>query len=298
MPTTTGTFDYSAAFSRNIGWVTRDEQETLRTKKLAIAGLGGVGGSHLLTLARLGIGSFHVADFDSFELPNFNRQTGATMNTLGRAKVDVLADTARDVNPDVNIRRFPDGVTPGNLADFLSGVDLFIDGFDFFALEIRRATFAACRQLAIPAITAAPLGMGASVLVFLPEQMSFEEYFRLDGLPFPEQAMRFMVGLSPALLQRGYLVDASVVDFAAQRGPSTIMACQLSAAMAATEALKILLKRGRVLAAPRSLQFDAYRQRLAHVWRPWGNRNPLQLLAMAVARRQLRQPARPAVRRT
>ena len=70
-------FTYDLAFSRNIGWVTRDEQHDLRDKRVAIAGMGGVGGSHLLTLTRLGIGGFHLADFDTFELANFNRQAGA-----------------------------------------------------------------------------------------------------------------------------------------------------------------------------------------------------------------------------
>ena len=49
------TFDYDAAFARNLGWVTEEEQKTLRQKRIAIAGMGGVGGVHLTTLARLGI---------------------------------------------------------------------------------------------------------------------------------------------------------------------------------------------------------------------------------------------------
>ena len=53
--------------------MTRDEQRTLRGKRVAIAGLGGVGGLHLLTLARLGIGRFRLAEFDRFDLANFNR---------------------------------------------------------------------------------------------------------------------------------------------------------------------------------------------------------------------------------
>lgn len=75
-------FDYDLAFGRNIGWVTRDEQQALRAKRIAIAGLGGVGGSHLLTLTRLGVGAFHLADFDAFDVPNFNRQAGAMTSTL------------------------------------------------------------------------------------------------------------------------------------------------------------------------------------------------------------------------
>jgi len=74
-------FDYKVAFSRNIGWVTEAEQSRLRSKRIAIAGMGGVGGGHLLTLTRLGVGAFNIADFDAFELANFNRQAGA-MNRI------------------------------------------------------------------------------------------------------------------------------------------------------------------------------------------------------------------------
>ena len=69
-------FSYSDAFSRNLGWITSDEQEILRGKRIAIAGLGGVGGFHLTTLTRLGVGAFTLAELDRFELANFNRQMG------------------------------------------------------------------------------------------------------------------------------------------------------------------------------------------------------------------------------
>jgi molybdopterin-synthase adenylyltransferase len=267
--------------------VTAAEQATLRRKRVAVAGLGGVGGSHLLALARLGVGAFNIADFDTFEIANFNRQAGALSSTLGRPKTKVLAEMAKDINPELDIRTFPEGVSEGNLDEFLADVDLYVDGLDFFAFEARRATFAACAHKAVPAITAAPLGMGAALLNFMPGRMTFEQYFRLDGLSEEDQAIRFLVGLSPAMLQRGYLVDRRTVDLGAHRGPSTVMACQLCAGIAATEALKILLKRGKVYAAPVSMQFDAYRGRLARVWRPWGNRGPWQRIAIAVARRQV-----------
>lgn len=287
-------FDYDEAFSRNLGWVTAREQSLLRGKRIAIAGLGGVGGSHLLTLTRLGIGAFHLADFDEFELANFNRQAGATLSRLGRSKVDALAEMARDINPELNLALFPDGIREGNLGEFLQGVDLYLDGLDFFAVAARRAIFRACQELSIPAVTAAPLGMGTAVLNFLPGKMSFEEYFRLDGQPEAEQLLRFLLGLSPAMLQGAYLVDPARVDLDRHRGPSTPMACELCAGVAATQVLKILLGRGQVLAAPRGLHFDAYRDRLRHTWRPWGNRNPLQRLGLVVARRRLqRMKAKP-----
>ena len=280
-------FDYNTAFSRNIGWVTEAEQQQLRGKRVAIAGLGGVGGLHLLTLARLGVGAFHIADFDTFDLVNFNRQAGAAMSTLGRSKAEVMAGQARDINPELDIKLFPEGVTHDNWGVFLADVDLYVDGLDFFAFGAREMMFEACAEFQVPAVTAAPLGMGVAVLNFLPGGMTFEEYFRLKGLPEEEKALRFLVGLAPAVLQRSYLVDRTRVDLAAHRGPSTIMACQLCAGVAATEALKILLGRGPVRAAPWGFQFDAFRNKFARTWRPGGNRNPLNLLVLALARQQL-----------
>jgi len=281
------TFSYEQAFSRNIGWVTIAEQDLLRRKRVAIAGLGGVGGIHLLTLARLGVGAFHIADFDVFDTVNFNRQVGATISSMGKPKVDVLAAMARDINPEVEIRAFPQGVDDSNLSAFLADVDAYIDGLDFFAFQARRATFAACAKLGIPAITAAPLGMGTALLNFLPGQMEFEEYFLWGDLPDDEKALRFLVGLAPRGLHRPYLVDPSAVNLAEKRGPSSIMGCQLCAGVAATETLKILLGRGKVLAAPHGFHFDAYRNKFVHTWRPGGNNHPLQRIALRIGMRQI-----------
>ena len=281
------TFDYNLAFSRNIGWVTQAEQAQLKGKRIAIAGLGGVGGAHLLTLVRLGIGAFHLADFDTFDLPNFNRQAGASVSTQGQGKLEVMARQARDVNPDLVITGFAEGVTADNLDAFLDGVDLYVDGLDFFAFDARRQVFAACAQKGIPAVTAAPLGMGAAVLNFLPGGMCFEDYFRFGDGPEAEMPLRFLLGLAPARLQMRYLADPSTVDLANGKGPSTVMACQLCAGVAATEALKILLGRGPVRVAPRGYHFDAYLNKLSLTWRPGGNRNPLQRLAIALGRRKL-----------
>jgi len=284
-------FDYHAAFSRNLGWVTETEQAILRAKRVAIAGLGGVGGSHLLTLTRLGVGQFNIADFDSFEIQNFNRQAGAFVSQLNRPKVDVLTEMACDINPELGVSTFPEGVNDDNLDAFLQGVDLYVDSLDFFALEIRNKVFAACAERGIPSITAAPLGMGSALLVFMPGGMSFEEYFRMKGCDADEQALRFMLGLAPARLQMNYLADDSRVSFSERRGPSTPMACELCAGFAGTYALKILLNRGGVPTAPRGIHFDAYRNKLTRTWRPGGNRNPIQMLGLKIARKRVMDSA-------
>lgn len=282
-------FDYDRAFSRNIGWLTRAEQHALRGKRIAIAGLGGVGGSHLLTLTRLGIGAFNIADLDRFELANFNRQAGARLSTLDEEKIAVLKSDALDINPELDVRTFPQGVSADNLDAFLADVDLYVDGLDFFAFDVREMVFAACAKRGIPAVTAAPLGMGVALLNFLPGGMRFSDYFAFADGDRSEKPLRFLLGLAPARLQMRYLADPSAVDLAGHRGPSTAMACELCAGVAATEALKILLGRGQVRAAPHGLHFDAYRGRLRRTWLPGGNRNPLARIALSLAKTQLRR---------
>jgi len=281
------TFDYERAFSRNIGWISPAEQSRLRNARVAVAGLGGVGGAHLLTLARLGVSRFNIADFDHFEIHNFNRQAGAFMTSVGQPKAQVLAGMARDINPEADVRIWGDGVTPSNVDEFLRDVDVYVDGVDFFAVEARRLLFAACRNKGIPALTAAPLGMGVSLLYFRPDGMSFDDYFRLEGVSVEEQFARFIAGLSPAMLQRGYLVVPEAVDFLEQRGPSTVMACDLCAGVMGTSVLKLLLGRGALRPAPWAMQFDAYRQKLSFTWRPFGNANPLQKLLLMLIRPRL-----------
>lgn len=283
-------FNYFTAFSRNIGWVTREEQAALRDKRVAVAGMGGVGGSHLITLARLGVGHFNIADLDDFDLPNFNRQYGAGMSTLGQPKLDVMARTVQDINPEIGIRYFDSGVDEANLEEFLTGVDLYMDSLDIFALDIRRQVFQRCYELGIPTLTAAPMGMGTAMLIFLPGKMSFEEYFCLDDVTaFEDKIIKFVIGVSPSVQQRHYLVDRSSVNFLQQKVPSTAMGIELAAGVAGSNALKLLLHRGPVIHAPHGLHFDAYRNRLIKTWRPFGNRHPLQRLMFWYVKRLLRQ---------
>ncbi len=289
-------FDYRAAFSRNIGWITEWEQQELRKKTVAIAGMGGVGGQHALTLSRLGIGGLHIADLDTFDVVNMNRQAGAFVSTIGLDKTAVMSRMTRDINPELRQKIFSHGVDDQNIDEFLSGADLFVDGFDFFVMDIRRKVFKRCAELGIPAITAAPIGLGTSYLIFMPGGMTFEQYFRLEGLPEAHQYINFALGFTPKGLHRPYLVDPSRVDLAGKRGPSTAAAIQLCAGVVGAEAVKILLGRGDVYAAPAYHQFDAYRARYVRGYLRHGNAGPLQRLKCRIGQKlftRLSRNARP-----
>jgi molybdopterin/thiamine biosynthesis adenylyltransferase len=282
-------FDYHQAFSRNIGWVTKAEQQQLRESTVAVGGCGAAGGAHLLALARMGVGGFHISDFDEYDMVNFNRQPGATMSTIGRPKAEVMAEMVREINPEARITLFSDGVTPENVDRFLDGVAAYADGLDFFAFPARAMVFERCASKQIPALTAAPLGMGAASLNFLPGGISFEDFFGWEGRTDEEKAIRMMVGLSPARLQISYLADPSAVDLKAGKGPSTTMAIHLVAGVVATDIVKVILGRGKVICAPHGLHFDAYKNKLRRTWRPGGHRHPLQRAALAIVTRKLKQ---------
>src|SRR5690242_674849 len=71
----------------------------LRDRTVAIAGCGGVGGATAITLARLGVGGFVLADPGIFDPPDLNRQWAGRRSTLGRNKTEVHAELLREINP-------------------------------------------------------------------------------------------------------------------------------------------------------------------------------------------------------
>ncbi|MCB9026347.1 MAG: ThiF family adenylyltransferase [Bdellovibrionaceae bacterium] len=274
-------FDYSEAFSRNIGWVTEEEQSKIKKYRVAIAGLGGVGGNYLLTLCRLGITKFHISDFDQFELGNFNRQVGATVTNVGKNKLEVMAEMAKDINPEVEIRSFPQGVNEQNLDEFLDGVDVYLDGLDVFCLDLREKLFERANIKNIHALTVAPVGMGASLVHFPPKGMVFEKYFGLSlAKNQAEKALRFVLGVAPLGLHAKSLMLKDRLDFKNKKAPSTFMGCQLCAGVAGTEILKLVLHRGPILKAPYSIHFDAYSYQYKKKYLWWGHANPFHRIKL------------------
>jgi molybdopterin/thiamine biosynthesis adenylyltransferase len=279
-------FDYDKAFGRNLGWFTSQEQSLLRSKRVAIAGLGGCGGAYVTTLARLGVGAFTLSDFDKFELANFNRQAGAKVSTIGQPKLDVLRAMALDINPDLDIRAFPEGLNEANIDAFLDGADVFLDAIDVFSIETRRAVHARCRARGIPAILSAPAGMGAAFLIFMPGGGSLEDWFRFADVEPSRRIVNFIIGMGPAALHRSYLMDWSKVNLATHDFPSTGLAVELCAGVTAAQAAKILLGRGPIEAVPCYHHFDAYKCVYRKGRIRGGNSNWLQRLKLKFANRE------------
>ncbi|MBW2505129.1 MAG: ThiF family adenylyltransferase [Deltaproteobacteria bacterium] len=264
-------------FSRNIGLISEEIKVKLLETRVAVAGTGGVGGIHLLTLARMGIGNFSIADMDIYERANISRQFGAKHSTIGERKADVLSTLLKDINPAINNRIFPEGVNRDNIDEFLQGADFFVDGIDFFEIDIRRELFKASRKKGIFALTAAPLGFGATLQVFSPKGMTFDEYFGLnDSMTYLEKLAAFAAGLAPRPYHLKYL-DLSKVSLAERRGPAVAPACTLAASLIATKIARISAGKN-VKTVPYYTQLDLYRSKFRKGYLLWGGKNPIQRL--------------------
>lgn len=265
--------------------ISETEQEILKSATIAIPGMGGVGGAHLVTLARMGVGNFHIADGDRYELANFNRQYGASLCTLGQTKTEVMNKIVKDINPEVQLKVWDEFITAENVESFLKGCDLAIDGLDSFAIDARRIFYRKARAMGIPVISAGPVGFEACVFIVTPESIGFDDYFDLrDGMSEREKLAKFIVGLSPSL-EFIRNVDSKRTNMKERHAPSIAFTINLCTGLAGAEAMKILLKRGRVRPVPHYYTFDTYRLKFKRGFMPFGNKNPIQFLKYLFVKR-------------
>ncbi len=280
-------FDYQLAFSRNNGITSDQEQQRLRNATVAIAGMGGVGGDYLITLARAGVGNFKISDFDEFEVGNFNRQYGATLSSVGKPKMTVMRDLALDINPESQIDTYGEGINESNIDAFLKGVDVFVDAVEFFEIQTHRLIINACRERDIPAIFGVPLGFGVGMLVYTREGMTFDEYFDIDyAASLEHQVLKMSLGCAPAGFHLKY-VDPESVDLSQRKAPSIASGCKLATGMVITQAILAILHPEELKPIPYYTCYDARLNKLkkGNLW--LGNKNPVQKLKFSIAKRLL-----------
>lgn len=279
--------NYEKSFSRNIGVLTAEEQEVLRNSRVAVAGLGGIGGATFLSLVRMGIGHFHISDIDEFGIENLNRQVGSNHRAFGKKKIEVMAEEARLINPDVQLTLFPQGVSEENMQDFLEGVDAVADCIDYFCLTPRLALLEGAHQKGTPLCFVAPLAFSAAMLAFTKEGMSYKEYFDIDdSMDRFEKLLRFSIGLMPKGLHQSYMDFKKEQLIAMQTGPSIASSVFLGGGFLSAELLFTLIGRRRIFAAPYFTQLDLLRGVYVRKILRWGNRGWLQKIKIAMARRE------------
>jgi molybdopterin-synthase adenylyltransferase len=94
-------FSYAEFTNRNLGFIDAAGQEKLRNATVFVCGTGGMGGAAILALARAGVGNLILADIDTFEIGNMNRQVFAFMDTVGKHKAEATAELIKTINPEI-----------------------------------------------------------------------------------------------------------------------------------------------------------------------------------------------------
>jgi molybdopterin-synthase adenylyltransferase len=258
---------YSQMVDRNIGFIRPEQQELLRTSKVVVFGMGGIGGAAFEVLVRSGIGRFSVVDRDTFEASNLNRQIFAFQNTLGRRKIDVAAEFAAAINPDVQVERF-DRVGEDNIRDILAGSSVAVGGIDSLAPCIIASR--ACRELNIPLVEGWAIPY-ANARVFTRDTVTLEQAYGLPtaGRPVSSFTEDELKQFNTDLLLAMGRIDG-VMDFyppevieRVKKGRLVSFAptVWLTSVMLALETIKVLLDWGDLALAPRIALYDAFHHR-------------------------------------
>ena len=144
-------------FSRTELLLGTDAIEKLASCRVAVFGIGGVGGYVCEALARSGIGAFDLIDKDTVSISNLNRQIIATQSTIGRNKVDVMKERILDINPNVDVRTHCCFFLPENASEFsFDQYDYVVDAVDTVTAKIEIIMRA--KQAGVPVISAMGAG--------------------------------------------------------------------------------------------------------------------------------------------
>ena len=155
--------DNSARFERNLGFLSQVEQSQLENATVSIAGVGGDGALLAVELARMGVGSFRLADPDPFEIENTNRQAVCSEATVGINKAVAVGDYLTSINPNISIELYKEGINSDNSREFVSGSSLVIDETEFTLHVLGIMLARQAREHKIPVLTALNIGFGAIV---------------------------------------------------------------------------------------------------------------------------------------
>ena len=131
--------------------------ELIKRKKLIVFGVGGVGGYTIEALARAGIQTIAIVDYDTVDITNINRQIIALHSTIGRKKAELMEERIKDINPEAAVSAFTEKLTADNIESFrLSEYDYIVDAIDDVPAKLLLISQA--DQLNIPIISSMGTG--------------------------------------------------------------------------------------------------------------------------------------------
>ena len=205
-------------YQRNLGVVSPSKQVRLLQSKVTIIGAGGLGGTVLELLTRMGIGELIIADKDLIVDSNLNRQILSTETNLGQSKTEVAVKRVKEINSSIEITGHSVFIDSDNVKKIIEGAEVVVDALD--NLPSRFVLQKACRDLKIPLVHGAIAGFNGQLTTIFPEDKGLELIYG-SNKDLPEHGSEVTLGaptVTPALI----------------------------ASLEAQEVIKIILKRGKL----------------------------------------------------
>ena len=172
---------YDDIYLRNKGYVSEDLQKKIRNTRVLIAGCG-IGSTIAEAAMRLGFYQMTLADGDTIEVHNLNRQAFG-YSDVGKSKVSALAKRLRDINPEAKIIEHDDWITEDNVKTLVNGCDLVFDTVDFLDIKAITDLHDEANAQSKPIISAVSAGWGAAGIYFPPTGQEGSLFRVLFGLP-------------------------------------------------------------------------------------------------------------------
>lgn len=157
---------YPYRYIRNVDILSAAEQLGLAESRVAVVGAGGLGGQVVLLLARIGVGTLVVVDYDLFDETNLNRQALCVKETLGEPKARAAAEAVAEINPGVHVIPCQVRLSAERMADVLAGCHVIVDGLD--NARDRLLLQDAAGRLGIPMVHGALAGFEGRVMTVFP----------------------------------------------------------------------------------------------------------------------------------
>lgn len=162
-------------YQRNMGTVGIEGQIKLLQSRVAVVGMGGLGGSAFEMLLRWGVGKLVVIDRDVFVDSNLNRQVLSSYSNLGITKTAAAKLRGEQVNPAVQVQLYMEEAGEQNLPEMLQGCEVVVDGLD--NIRTRFVLEKVCKGLGIPFIHGAIAGFMGQVASIYPDDLGLEAIY-------------------------------------------------------------------------------------------------------------------------
>lgn len=181
--------DYNERVSRTVPFLGDSREDQLASQKIlansvvGIAGTGGIGGAMAVRLARFGVKHIKIADPQTFDLSNINRQLGANKANVGKNKAAVVGEMAYEIAEDVTIEIYEDGITTKNAEEFVKGCDIILDQLDFSLIKEKYALHQAFRKSdkCKCILACSVIGWSAHLYKFEKNSLKLEDWYNFEN---------------------------------------------------------------------------------------------------------------------